>query len=346
LVIIQLPIFLILTKFRFYNRPTQVIRAPSLWKCYGSLDGITFTEIVEASNSVTALISSAYASSRYEKILNTSFNTPYKYFGFVFNKVVGSGAILNFSEIQLFGKEHLELPIYISSNVLPNILSPYDKTIDRQNAIIGLSNIYTTSNITNNLYISSNNFYNGQNIILNKPVQILTNTNTYNNALIIGDGGRLSINGKYGTLPSLLACTTIGVGDYAETQGGLKNTSINLYENGTIQYYGCSTSNFSHLYVGATYMPSLNIANLTYPIQSNILLNIGSITANNTGNMTMNTLTVNDSITAAGTFSQACVLMIHNLQGAAKTIQMVKYCNGCPWESNPTCPPAGEQHGC
>jgi hypothetical protein len=160
-IIIQLPIFLILTKFRFYNRPTQVIRAPSLWKCYGSLDGITFTEIVEASNSVTALISSAYASSRYEKILNTSFNTPYKYFGFVFNKVVGSGAILNFSEIQLFGKEHLELPIYISSNVLPNILSPYDKTIDRQNAIIGLSNIYTTSNITNNLYISSNNFYNG-----------------------------------------------------------------------------------------------------------------------------------------------------------------------------------------
>ena len=57
-------------------------------------------------------------------------------------------------------------PSYISSNVIPNILSPYDRIIDRQNAITGLSDIYMTSNGINNLYISSNNFYRGSNINL------------------------------------------------------------------------------------------------------------------------------------------------------------------------------------
>jgi hypothetical protein len=84
------------------------------------------------------------------------------------------------------------------------------------------------------------------------------------------------------------AFSKIGVGDFAATNGGSKNTSITLYENGSIQYYGFS-SNFSHTYVGKTYMPSLSIANLTMP--SNILLNVGTITADNTGNMIMNSLT-------------------------------------------------------
>ena len=37
-----------------------------------------------------------------------------------------------------------------------------------------------------------------------------------------------------------------GVGDYAKKDGGLKNTSIALYENGNKQYYGCAISSFSH----------------------------------------------------------------------------------------------------
>ena len=301
-IIIQLPIFLILTKFRFYNRPSLVTRAPSLWKCYGSLDGITFTEIVEASNSVTALISSAYASSKYEKTLNTSFNTPYKYIGFVFNKVVAAGGILNFSELQLFGKEHIELPIYISSNVLPNILSSYDKIVDRQNAISGLSSIYTTTNTTNNLYISSNNFYRGSNIYLTKSVQISesNNPNTFESSLIVGDGGKLTINGKYGTRPILQAFSKIGVGDYAETNGGLTNTSITLYEQGLIQYYGCSPTTFSHLFVGDIYAPTLSIAATTYPLPTNVIFRVGyDFSCDNTGNVLAKNISAS-SITLSG----------------------------------------------
>ncbi len=212
-------------------------------------------------------------------------------------------------------------PSYISSNVIPNILSPYDKIIDRQNAITGLSDIYMTSNGINNLYISSNNFYRGSNINLEKQVQILTTSNSFNSYLIIGDGGRLSINGKYGTLPTFQACTTIGVGDYSETNGGLKNTSINLYENGNIQYYGCALSGFCHNFVGNSYMPSLNIASMTNPLPANILLNIGSgITANTSGNMTMNTLTVNDSITAAGVISGSSIVAT-NIYGSNITVK-------------------------
>jgi len=50
-IIIKLPTPIILSKFRFYNRIGLITQAPSLWKCYGSNDGITFTEIIEASYS-------------------------------------------------------------------------------------------------------------------------------------------------------------------------------------------------------------------------------------------------------------------------------------------------------
>jgi hypothetical protein len=44
--IIKLPNPIILTRFRFYPRPLLIFRSPGLWKCYGSNDGITFTEIL------------------------------------------------------------------------------------------------------------------------------------------------------------------------------------------------------------------------------------------------------------------------------------------------------------
>ncbi len=72
------------------------------------------------------------------------------------------------------------------------------------------------------------------------------------------------------------------------TDGGLKNTYITLYENGNIQQDGCATSNISHKFVGKTYMPSLSKETLKIP--SNISLSIGSITADNTGIMFMNSL--------------------------------------------------------
>jgi hypothetical protein len=240
------------------------------------------------------------------------------YIGFAFRKLVGGtdATVLNFNELQLFGKELLIdpsiIPKYISSNVLPNILVPYDTIVQRHNAITSLSNLYISSNVGNNillnylpnnslskqlymssntvenLYISSNKFYKTSNIVLEKPVKILnTDVDAFNRALIVGDGGRLTINGQYETEGMFGAFSKIGIGDFAATIGGSKNTSITLYENGSIQYYGFA-SNFSHNFVGKTYMPSLSIANLKMP--SNIFLNIGSITADNTGNMIMNSI--------------------------------------------------------
>ena len=107
-IIIKLPYQIILTKFIFYIRQNLLSRSPALWKCYGSNDGITFTEIIDASNSVTALTSDNYSLGFYQKVLTSSFNTLYLYIGFTFNKLVGGDAnavILNFGEIQLFGRE-------------------------------------------------------------------------------------------------------------------------------------------------------------------------------------------------------------------------------------------------
>jgi hypothetical protein len=141
-----------------------------------------------------------------------------------------------------------------------------------------------------------------------------------NSSLIIGDGGRLTINGDYGEQPFLTAYSKIGVGDYSVTNNGAKNTSITLYEHGAISYYCFSSSNFSHLFVGVSYMPSLYISSFITPETSNVLLKIGSITANNTGNTTMNTLTVNDSITAAGVISGSSIVAT-NIYGSNITVK-------------------------
>ncbi len=108
-VIIKLPNPILLTKFRFYAKIGFIDRSPSLWRCYGSKDGITFTEITEASNNISALTSTNYPSNIYEKSLASSFNTEYQYIGFTINKLVdGTDSILlNFAELQIFGKEQI-----------------------------------------------------------------------------------------------------------------------------------------------------------------------------------------------------------------------------------------------
>ncbi len=107
-VIIKLPSPIILSKFIFWAATGIIPRAPSLWKCYGSNDGINFTEIKEASNDnpSNALTNTNYPSLKYEKKLFT-FNTPYLYIGFTFNKTI-QDTLLNFAEIQLFGREEIK----------------------------------------------------------------------------------------------------------------------------------------------------------------------------------------------------------------------------------------------
>jgi len=57
-IIIKFPYPIVLTKFRFYSR--YISRAPGLWKCYGSIDGVNWSEITDASNITTSLTSASY----------------------------------------------------------------------------------------------------------------------------------------------------------------------------------------------------------------------------------------------------------------------------------------------
>jgi hypothetical protein len=128
-IIIKLINPIILTKFRFWTRSDIPSRSPSLWRCYGSNDGITFTEIKEASNDTTSLTLDNYPSNVYEKLL-TTFNIPYLYIGFTIKKLVGGNSfanLLNFSEIQLFGKEELNNTYIIRG------LDTYQDGFDSQN---------------------------------------------------------------------------------------------------------------------------------------------------------------------------------------------------------------------
>jgi hypothetical protein len=102
------PYRIFLTKYRIYNRTSYVERAPSLFKIYGSIDGINYEEIIDASNNTTPLTSSSYTSGYYEKIVNY-FGKYYQFIGLVVNKIIGSVAananLLNFTEFEIYGKE-------------------------------------------------------------------------------------------------------------------------------------------------------------------------------------------------------------------------------------------------
>ncbi len=67
-VVLKLPSPIILSKFNIVARNLNVNRAPAEWKCYGSNNGLTFTEIPDASN-LTRLTTSSYSNNIYTKIL-------------------------------------------------------------------------------------------------------------------------------------------------------------------------------------------------------------------------------------------------------------------------------------
>jgi hypothetical protein len=129
-VIIKMPKPIILTRYRIYQRSDFPFKAPAEWKVYGSNDGISFSEIIEASQMTRLSLYSVY----YEKTLVGTFSTQYQYIGFVFNKLisVSGNTDLSFSEIKIFGKEiignNIVSNIYATSNAVKNIVQ-YDMPI-------------------------------------------------------------------------------------------------------------------------------------------------------------------------------------------------------------------------
>jgi hypothetical protein len=145
-IIIKLPNVIILSSFIFYHRPSWTSRCPSLWKCYGSMDGITFTEIIEASNTINALTTDNYILGYYQQILPT-FNISYLYIGFTFKKLAGGNEhayMLNFGELKLFGRE------LINNTINPTIWYKFDDSTN-----IGLDSSGNGYHLTNNNNVST-----------------------------------------------------------------------------------------------------------------------------------------------------------------------------------------------
>ena len=161
--IIELPYPIILTRFIFgrnvYNR------LPGLWRCYGSNDGIIFTEIPEASNDINSLTNSNYTIGFYEKILNGTFTISYKYIGFAIQKLSANDTTLIIGELRLFGKERAK-PYYISSNVFNSTLTNYYNKSETDNLLLQKQNILIDN------CISINNIINLQNELDKKATLI------------------------------------------------------------------------------------------------------------------------------------------------------------------------------
>ena len=158
----------IFSKFRFYIFNNLINNAPSLWRCYVSNDANTWIILNYASND-NNLTSSDYIKvtdtySYYERKFYN--NIKYKYIGFVFNKIIFENALeqrttnLKFLKLELYGKEAL-IPLYISSNVLNNILTNYVKNDYINTNIQGrLTVSYPLALVDNTLTIDTTNFLN------------------------------------------------------------------------------------------------------------------------------------------------------------------------------------------
>ncbi len=196
-IIVKFPFPIILTRFRFYRRNDIIDRSPGFWKCYGSNDGVNWTEITEASHIPPSLSIATYTTTNdgssyyYQKIVS-NLDIPYLYIGWVVNQLAGTNVLancINFSELQIFGKDDI-------SNSYLNVWNKSNTSIFNTLGNVGIG----TTNPTQRLTIVGNSYFNGN-------VGIGT-TNPGTNLLQVGSGGRLKI-GVGSTDYSLIGTTDV-----------------------------------------------------------------------------------------------------------------------------------------
>jgi hypothetical protein len=173
---------------------------------------------------------------------------------------------------QLYISSNTVANLYVSSNVFSNVMLNYVTNVGLSNQLYISSNVlskyltpYTTSNFISSSYLPKVFTNSNRDIYFDTPIQILSNTQpnkSINSALMVGDGGRLLINGTYKlNNGASMNITQIGVADNSASGGGLKNTSITLYERGQIVYYGAvtNTTMFAHSFIGKVQMDNLYV---------------------------------------------------------------------------------------
>jgi hypothetical protein len=102
-IIIKFPYSFILTKFVFVASSTSPNNAPAKWRCYGSIDGAIWNEIMRSSSDKYAEYGVNYFSSRFQVDVGTNY-MPYAYIGWVFNGIVGSAGQLLFNGLEIYGR--------------------------------------------------------------------------------------------------------------------------------------------------------------------------------------------------------------------------------------------------
>jgi len=272
-IILQLPNPIILQQFKFIARTTIEAKAPGEWKCYGSIDGLTFIEIPSASNP-TRLSISSYISNANIYTQNVSTTNQYNYIGWCVNKLAGNDNILNFVELQIFGKEIYYTYIYASQFILnSNILysSNYASNLNVNITNYVNTNIIYSSNYASNLNVNLTNYVNTNIIYSSNYVSNLNvNLTNYVNSNIIYSSNyvsNLNVN-----LTNYVNTNIIYNSNYAS------NLNVNLtnYVNSNILYssnYTTITSNCFNNYLTKSYTPHKFGFYFITPLSNPITLN-------------------------------------------------------------------------
>ena len=314
-IIIKLARPIILTSFKFYAYFLNLHNAPSSFRCYGSKDGIFYSDIMGG----TYNINSYNPSTNSIEINVFNQTTFYMYIGFVFNKIQANNINATFlclSEIELFGKEILSVrDNYISSNVLINNILPRYSTIGNDtnylkviNGNIINSNLIVNSNTTlnSNLTVSGTSILSGDvtarnNLIVNSNTTLNSNLTVSGTSILSGDvtaRNNLIVNSNT-TLNSNLTVsgTSILTGDVTARNNLIVNSNTTLNSNLTV-------SGTSILSGDVTARNNL-IVNSNTTLNSNLTVSgtsilSGDVTARNNLIVNSNT-TLNSNLTVSGT---------------------------------------------
>ncbi len=196
--VVKIPNPIILTRFRFYPRLGLNFRIPGEFKFYGSMNGIDFTEITQASQITPRLTTNDIVNGYYEKTLAAGFTTPYLYIGFAVNKLMGTSGFpdsLNFQEFQIFGKE------VISNTASFNGVGSFITELDYNNITLNkpatfpptMTNIYSKTETDTFLNTKQNN------LTFQSPLINTANTITLSTTNLITTAGGQTINGSLTT---------------------------------------------------------------------------------------------------------------------------------------------------
>ncbi len=285
-----------LTKYRIYNTSAFIGRSPSLFKIYGSINGFTYEEIINASNNTNPLTSLNYASGYYEKIIN-NFEKAYLYFALVVNKIIGGNSdshSLNITEFQIFGSD--TAAIYVPKYLLFNSTTQYftgtltnTGTIINNGAITGNGTISAFSftqngtslnSLLSNTFINSSNYTNASSNLLLGTITssnfTASNFTRDNSNILLG-----TINTASNTLQTTINSCNFTASNFTRDNSnillGTINTTSNLLRD-VINSSNTIAFNFTTI-TSNTLQANMNASNI---LASNIFLSKsgGTITSN------------------------------------------------------------------